>query len=433
MSSQLNLSYFCNQCAMLYNLVMSEFLSLSETAELLGKNKETLRRWDRNGKLKAVREPISNYRVYRKNDVMSLFGQFVNHDNAVEPSNFEKPKQEYKVLELFAGAGGLAIGMEKAGLKCVALNEIDKWACQTLRKNRPNWNVLEGDIKDFDFSEYENKVDVVTGGFPCQAFSYAGKKLGLNDARGTLFYEFARVVKEVQPSICIGENVRGLLSHDKGKTLAGMISILDEIGYNVVPVEVLKAIHYKVPQKRERLILVGIRKDIQVKYEYPTPYKKIYNLIDALKKGELFDSDVPKSSGAKYPEYKKQVLELVPPKGYWRDLPVDIQKEYMGGSFYLGGGKTGMARRIGWDEPSLTLTCSPAQKQTERCHPEETRPFTVREYARIQTFPDDWIFEGSMAQQYKQIGNAVPVNLAREIGYSIIKFLNAYQSLSKPT
>lgn len=418
---------------MLYNLVMSEFLSLSETAELLGKNKETLRRWDRNGKLKAVREPISNYRVYRKNNVMSLFGQFVNHDNTVEPSNFEKPMQEYKVLELFAGAGGLAIGMEKAGLKCVALNEIDKWACQTLRKNRPNWKVLEGDIKDFYFSEYENKVDVVTGGFPCQAFSYAGKKLGLNDARGTLFYEFARVVKEVQPPICIGENVRGLLSHDKGKTLAGMISILDEIGYNIVPVEVLKAIHYKVPQKRERLILVGIRKDIQVKYEYPTPYKKIYNLIDALKKGELYDSDVPKSSGAKYPEYKKQVLELVPPKGYWRDLPVDIQKEYMGGSFYLGGGKTGMARRIGWDEPSLTLTCSPAQKQTERCHPEETRPFTVREYARIQTFPDDWIFEGSMAQQYKQIGNAVPVNLGREIGYSIIKFLNAYHSLSNPT
>ena len=106
----------------------------------------------------------------------------------------------------------------------------------------------------------------------------------------------------------------------------------------------------------------------------------------------------------------------------------------MGKSFYLGGGKTGIARRIGWDEPSLTLTCSPAQKQTERCHPEETRPFTVREYARIQTFPDDWKFMGSISQQYKQIGNAVPCNLGREIGYSIIKFLNThYLSLSKPT
>ncbi|WP_445711301.1 DNA (cytosine-5-)-methyltransferase [Flavobacterium sp.] len=405
---------------------MSEYLTISETAKLLNKSTKTLRRWDEEGKLSAVREPMSNYRVYRKNDVETLFADFLQTDVRETISNFVEPENEYKVLELFAGAGGLAVGMEKAGLKCVALNEIDKHACATLRNNRPNWNVLEGDIKNFVFSEYYNQVDVVTGGFPCQAFSYAGKRLGFEDARGTLFYEFARVIKEVNPPICIGENVKGLLNHDNGKTLQGMISILDEIGYNVVPVQVLKAINYKVPQKRERLILVGIRKDIDLKYEYPKPYKKIYNLSDALKKGELFGSNVQNSSGAKYPESKKSVLDLVPPKGYWRDLPIDIQKDFMGASFYLGGGKTGMARRIGWDEPCLTLTCSPAQKQTERCHPDETRPFTVREYARIQTFPDDWQFSGPMAQQYKQIGNAVPVNLGREVGYSIIKFLNDY-------
>lgn len=413
-------------------MVMNEYLTISQTAKLLNKSTKTLRRWDDEGKLSAVREPISNYRVYRKSEVMELFSSFVQADVAETVSNFVIPENEYSILELFAGAGGLALGLEKAGLKCVALNEIDKWACQTLRNNRPNWNVLEGDIKDFDFSKYKNKVDVVTGGFPCQAFSYAGKKLGLNDARGTLFYEFARVVQEVNPAICIGENVRGLLSHEKGKTFQGMTSILDEIGYNVAPVQVLKAINFRVPQKRERLILVGIRKDIDIEFEYPKPSRKIYNLKDALKKGELYNCDVPKSEGAKYPEHKKRVLDLVPPKGYWRDLPLDIQKEYMGKSFYLGGGKTGMARRIGWDEPSLTLTCSPAQKQTERCHPDETRPFTVREYARIQTFPDDWKFSGPMAQQYKQIGNAVPVNLGREIGYSIIKFLNEYYSLSNP-
>lgn len=405
---------------------MSEYLTISETAKLLNKSTKTLRRWDEEGKLSAVREPMSNYRVYRKNDVETLFADFLQTDVRETISNFVAPENEYKVLELFAGAGGLAVGMEKAGLKCVALNEIDKHACATLRNNRPKWNVLEGDIKNFIFSEYYNQVDVVTGGFPCQAFSYAGKRLGFEDARGTLFYEFARVIKEVNPPICIGENVKGLLNHDNGKTLQGMISILDEIGYNVVPVQVLKAINYKVPQKRERLILVGIRKDIDLKYEYPKPHKKIYNLSDALKKGELFESNVHKSSGAKYPESKKSVLDLVPPKGYWRDLPIDIQKDFMGASFYLGGGKTGMARRIGWDEPCLTLTCSPAQKQTERCHPDETRPFTVREYARIQTFPDDWQFSGPMAQQYKQIGNAVPVNLGREVGYSIIKFLNDY-------
>lgn len=411
---------------------MNDYISLSEASELVGKSKETLRRWDREGKLSAVREPLSNYRLYKKSEVEELFSGFISQDANKKTSNSVQPNKEFTVLELFAGAGGLAVGLEKAGLKCVALNEIDKWACQTLRKNRPYWKVLEGDIKSLDFSEYKNKVDVVTGGFPCQAFSYAGKQLGFADARGTLFYEFARVVKEVEPLICVGENVRGLLNHDKGKTLKGMISILDEIGYKVVPVQVLKAINYRVPQKRERLFLVGIRKDIELEFEYPKPYKKIYNLQDALKKGELFNSDVPKSIGAKYPKHKKEVLDLVPPKGYWRDLPLEIQKQFMGGSFYLGGGKTGMARRVGWDEPCLTLTCSPAQKQTERCHPDETRPFTVREYARIQTFPDEWEFSGSMAQQYKQIGNAVPVNLGEEIGYSIIKFLNEYYNSSNP-
>nr|WP_271855407.1 DNA (cytosine-5-)-methyltransferase [Patiriisocius marinus] len=414
-------------------MVMNEYLSLAETAKIIGKSKETLRRWDNEGILNAVREPVSNYRVYRKNDVQLLLGNMFNIDIEDKVSNEIVPNNDFSVLELFAGAGGLAVGMEKAGLKCVALNEIDKWACQTLRENRPKWNVLEGDVKNFDFSDYKDKVDVVTGGFPCQAFSYAGKKLGLNDARGTLFYEFARVVKEVNPPICIGENVKGLKSHEKGKTLEGMISILDEIGYNIVPVEVLKAINYRVPQKRERIIVVGVRKDIDLKYEYPKPHNKIYNLKDALKKGELYDKKVPKSEGAKYPAYKKEILDLIPPKGYWRNLPIELQKEYMGKSFYLGGGKTGMARRIGWDEPSLTLTCSPAQKQTERCHPDETRPFTVREYARIQTFPDSWKFMGSVSQQYKQIGNAVPCNLGEEIGYSVIKFLNDYYlSLSKP-
>lgn len=411
---------------------MKEYMSLAETSEYIGKSKETLRRWDNDGKLSAVREPMSNYRVYRKSDVDSLFADFFDEKIQETISNYVEPHNEYTVLELFAGAGGLAVGMEKAGLKCVALNEIDKWACNTLRINRPKWNVLEGDIKSFSFADYHNKIDVVTGGFPCQAFSYAGKKLGLADARGTLFYEFARAVKEVNPPICIGENVRGLLSHENGKTLEGMISILDEIGYNVVPVQVLKAINFNVPQKRERLIVVGIRKDIDLKYQYPKPNKRIYNLIDALKEGDLYDSDVPKSEGSKYPKSKIDVLDMVPQKGYWRDLPLEIQKEFMGGSFHLGGGKTGIARRIGWDEPCLTLTCSPAQKQTERCHPEETRPFTVREYARIQTFPDDWTFDGSIAQQYKQIGNAVPVNLGKEVGYSIIKFLNSYYNLSKP-
>ena len=400
---------------------MKDCLSIAEFADKIGKSTETLRRWDRDGKLVALREPISNYRVYRK-EQLELFENIQMIENK-EVSD-ESPIRSYRVLELFAGAGGLAIGMEKAGLKCVALNEIDHWAAETLRKNRPHWEVIEADIKNISFEKYKGEVDVVTGGFPCQAFSYAGKKLGLEDARGTLFYEFARAVKETQPAICIGENVRGLLSHEGGETLKGMISILDELGYRVLEPRVLKAIYYNVPQKRERLILVGVRKDLDISFEYPKASKKVYTLKDALKKGDLFDCDVPASTGTKYPEKKKQFLDLVPPGGYWRDLPLDMQMEYMQKSFYLGGGKTGMARRISWDEPCLTLTCSPAQKQTERCHPDETRPFTVREYARIQTFPDEWEFAGPVSAQYKQIGNAVPVNLSYAVGKELVKTLN---------
>jgi len=336
-----------------------------------------------------------------------------------------KENEKYTAIELFAGAGGLALGLHNAGIECLALNENDKWACETLRNNMSNWNVIEQDIRTLDLEEYSNRVDIITGGFPCQAFSYAGKKLGLEDARGTLFYEFARIIKQVNPKICVGENVKGLLTHDGGKTLEGMLSILNEIGYNVIKPTIFKTINYNVPQKRERILIVAIRKDLDYSlYEFPKKNSRIFTLKDALKAGELFDTDVPKSEGFSYPEKKKRIMRLVPPGGYWKDLPLDIQKEYMGSSFYQSGGKTGIARRISWDEPCLTLTCSPAQKQTDKCHPDETRPFTVREYARIQTFPDNWKISGPLSQQYKQIGNAVPVNFAKEIGISLIKFLD---------
>ena len=143
-----------------------------------------------------------------------------------------------------------------------------------------------------------------------------------------------------------------------------------------------------------------------------------------LKSGRLFNQDVPHSESQIYPSRKKEIMSMVPAGGYWRDLPDEIQREYMKGSYFLGGGKTGVARRLSWDEPSLTLTCAPAQKQTERCHPDETRPLSVREYARIQTFPDTWQFSGSQTSQYKQIGNAVPVNLGHAIGLSLVKLLN---------
>ena len=402
---------------------MEEVYSLSTVADLLSVSKETVRRWENSGKLKAKRRPNSNYRYYLKEDLR----QFDQLEYLFRPSNdeAEQPKTDYHTIELFAGAGGMALGWEAAGLKNVLLNDFDKYCCATLKRNRPDWNIIEGDVSFIDYAAVKEDVDVVTGGFPCQAFSYAGKKLGFEDTRGTLFYEFARAVKATTPKICVAENVRGLLNHNNGETIAAMQKVLGDIGYNVLSPRVLKAINYRVPQKRERLFLIGIRKDLDEKsFNFPYPYHKTYSVKDALRKSDLFDCDVPKSDGQTYPKRKKEILSMVPQGGYWRDLPHDIQKEYMKKSLFLGGGKTGMARRMSWDEPSLTLTCAPAQKQTERCHPEETRPFTVREYARIQTFPDDWQFAGSITQQYKQIGNAVPVNLAKAMGEEIIKFLN---------
>lgn len=326
---------------------------------------------------------------------------------------------KYSAIELFAGAGGLALGLEQAGIETVLHVDNDKYCCETLSKNRPNWNVICSDVSKIDFKPYKGKVNIITGGFPCQAFSYAGKKLGFEDTRGTLFYEFARCVKETEPLVFVAENVRGLISHDNGRTLKTIVDIFESLGYDI-QTKLLNAVNYNVPQKRERIVIVGTKKNTNIKFEYPKESKKIRTLRDALK-------DVPKSEGQAYSKSKQEVLKLVPPGGCWRNLPVNIQKSYMGKSFTSGGGRTGMARRISWDEPCLTLTCSPSQKQTERCHPDETRPFTVREYARIQTFPDDWEFVGGMGQQYKQIGNAVPVELGRQIGIQIKKAIDTYK------
>ena len=405
---------------------MPTFLSATNLADLTGTSLATVLKWGESGTY-----------PYHKNDNGKV-GFFMEELTDIDPvrmmleTHWDEefhvaPLRDYTSVELFAGAGGLALGMHMAGFRHVLLNEIDSMACQTLKRNHPEWNVLEGDIHQIDFTPLKGKVDFLSGGFPCQAFSYAGKKGGLNDTRGTLFFELARAVREIQPKVFMGENVKGLLSHEEGRTLDVIRNAITELGYTLVEPRVLKAIMYQVPQKRERLILIAIRNDIYEKgfrFKWPDPYRRVMTLRDAFFNGELYDSDVPASEGQSYPAKKARVMAMVPEGGDWRDLPEEEQKEYMGASYYLGGGKTGMARRLSMDEPSLTLTCAPAQKQTERCHPTETRPLSVREYARIQTFPDSWEFEGTISDQYKQIGNAVPVNLAFAIGRSLIRLFN---------
>lgn len=409
---------------------ISNIISADNFANVMGVSKATMQKWEANGTY-VPRTDSKGKKYFLLSDLMGVpeIAQMVHTSWNEEMKT--KPLRDFSSIELFAGGGGLALGMEKAGFKHVMLNEFDPSACETLRTNRPQWNVIEGDVTNIDFSQWRGKVDFISGGFPCQAFSYAGKGAGFNDTRGTLFFQLARAVKEIQPKVFLGENVRGLAAHDGGRTLQVIKNTIKELGYTLIEPRVLKAICYKVPQKRERLILIAVRNDYvdKVFFEWPAPYHRIMTLRDAFFKGELYENDVPQSPGQSYPEKKRRVMEMVPEGGDWRNLPLDVQKEYMGGSFYLGGGKTGMARRLSLDEPSLTLTCAPAQKQTERCHPTETRPLTVREYARIQTFPDEWLFAGNLTAQYKQIGNAVPVNLAWAVGRAVMRLMNQIERI----
>ncbi|MGN0632425.1 MAG: DNA cytosine methyltransferase [Oscillospiraceae bacterium] len=331
----------------------------------------------------------------------------------------------YKTIELFAGAGGLALGLEKAGFEPLGLIEIDKNAADTLKYNRPEWNVINKDIAEVskldlcsEFNIAKGELDLLSGGAPCQSFSYAGKRLGLEDARGTLFYHYAIFLEKLQPKMFLFENVRGLLTHDGGKTYKVITDIFENAGYKIQH-KVLNAWDHGVPQKRERLITVGVRSDLsdRISFTFPEPHSYKPVLRDVL-------TDCPKSEGTRYSKRKEEIFSLVPPGGYWRDIPPDIAKEYMKSCWNMEGGRTGILRRMSLDEPSLAVLTSPSQKQTDRCHPTESRPFTVRENARCQTFPDDWIFKGSVSQQYKQVGNAVPVNLAYDIAVSIKKGLD---------
>lgn len=333
---------------------------------------------------------------------------------------------KFKTVELFAGAGGLALGIERAGFEPIALIEIDKDAAATLKLNRPNWNVIYDDVANISplklekfFDLQRGKLDLLSGGAPCQSFSYAGKRLGLEDARGTLFYHYAIFLQKLQPKMFLFENVRGLLSHDKGRTYQTMLNVFTDCGYRVDK-KILNAWHYGNAQKRERLITIGVRNDLNLTITFPKSHDYKPVLRDVLK-------DVPSSLGAKYSAYKKSLFKLVPPGGYWRDIPQDLAKEYMKSCWRMDGGRTGILRRMSFDEPSLAVLTSPTQKQTERCHPFEERLFTVRENARIQSFPDDWQICGSMYSQYRQVGNAVPVNLAFAVAEEIKKTLEGLQ------
>lgn len=323
-------------------------------------------------------------------------------------------------IEVCSGCGGLSTGFMNMGWDAVVLNEIIPTFSLTLKKNHPGTKIETTDMQKLNLESYKGQIDVLMGGVPCQSYSHSGHRLGLEDSRGRLILDFNRLVKQVCPKILMVENVEGLLSHNKGETLKSVLELFQNEGAYRMYYKVLNAGHYEVPQKRKRVFIVGVRDDVwrtRGEFKYPEPSSKTVLLRDVL-------VNCPVSQGVQYPEHKKEVMKLVPQGGCWVDLPDGVKENYMGEKgMVAGGGKRGVARRLAMDEQCLTLTTSPCQKQTERCHPLETRPLTIREYARIQTFPDTYVFEGSIANQYKQIGNAVPVKLAEAMGKQIKEYL----------
>lgn len=322
-------------------------------------------------------------------------------------------------IEVCAGCGGLSSGFIKAGFKPLLINELQKVFCKTLKDNHAEANIVQGSMLDLDLKQYKGAVDILQGGVPCQAFSQAGERKGLDDPRGKLIVQFNRFINECEPKMFLVENVKGLTTHEGGDTFKNILKLFENDGMYTVYHKILNSKDYEVPQKRERVIIVGVRSTINKVFTFPEKSNKVVLLKDVL-------VNVPPSCGAKYPEHKAKVMELVPQGGCWINLPEDVKKAYMGEKgLAAGGGKRGVARRLAMNEQCLTLTTSPCQKQTERCHPLETRPLNVREYARIQTFPDSYTFAGGMGNQYKQIGNAVPVNMAFALANHIKHFLDA--------
>ena len=322
----------------------------------------------------------------------------------------------FNFIEVCAGAGGLSSGLIKAGFVPLLLNDNNKDCCETLKKTHLGVNVVCSSMEDLDLTTYIGNVDLFTGGVPCQSFSQAGLRKGLEDPRGKLMETFADMLHKLKPKIFMIENVKGLITHNSGETLKSIIKLLNKNEWYNIQYKLLNAYDYNVPQKRERVFIIGILKEQNIHFTFPDKNEKKINLKDVL-------YNVPYSEGTKYNKIKEELFKLIPQGGCWVNLPEDKQKEYLGNSYLSGGGKRGILYRLSMEKPSLTLLCSPSQKQTERCHPLEERPLTIREYARIQTFDDNYSFCGSLISQYKQIGNAVPVELARQIGISLIQAL----------
>jgi DNA (cytosine-5)-methyltransferase 1 len=369
-------------------------------------------------------------------------------------------------LSLFSGAMGLDLGLEQAGIKTTLAIDDDTLCCRTMRTNRPDHHDWEADISQLTSQDILDRLSrpkelfLMVGGPPCQSFSSGGKRAALADPRGNLIYVYLRLIDQIRPRYFILENVANIITaalhhrpiadrpgkrwnlssyQDKavpsgddappmkaeelsGSAIRQIVDDVRELGYDFT-ISVVDSCDYGAAQKRLRFIMLGSRDGRAPTMPPPTHGDRSSSqtpehcVRDAIY--DLRDNPGPHSE---YTPSVARFFALVPPGGNWRDLPKDLQREALGdASLAAGGGKTGFYRRLAWDAPSPTITGRANRKGSALCHPEAIRPLSVRECARLQGFPDDWVFQGSMNRQYLQVGNAVPVPLGAAIGRALLE------------
>lgn len=362
------------------------------------------------------------------------------------------PLPKIKALSFFSGAMGLDQGLENAGIHFLLACEFDKASRRTITANRPDiallgdvWKYSAVDIRTAAGLSPTDDIDVMVGGPPCQAFSTAGARRGFKDDRGNALIRYIDLILALRPRYAVIENVRGLMSapmshtphaeraegwtpereEKPGGALMHVLGMLRGAGYGV-SFNLYNAANFGVPQSRERAILMCSRDGEKLPHLKPTHSQdgsyglpRWRTLRDAVEGLNPLAGDHDE-----FPEERLRFYRMLGPGQYWKHLPKDLHREALGASLDSGGGKTGFLRRLDWDKPACTLVTSPCMPATDICHPTEHRPLSVQEYKRIQQFPDTWIVCGSTIDQYRQIGNAVPVGLGEAVGRAILAHMD---------
>lgn len=415
---------------------MQTLLTVQDLANSLKVTPQYVRKLISEERIKATR--VGTQWVVSTED----FENYIKTNNVViEPDDHPRVSEsipDIVALSFFSGAMGLDIGMRNGGIHALLACEFNKYCRMTINQNAPEMALI-GDINKYSADEIlryaripeGRKVDVIFGGPPCQAFSTAGARRALDDERGNVFLRYIDVVEEIRPNYVVIENVRGLLSAPyvygdlntpiKGGALCVILDRLHAAGYTI-SFELYNAANFGAPQIRERVVMIGKLNGQKVPYLSPTHSENgDYGLPKWLTLRNALDTiSVEEHHHIDFPENRLKFYRMLKEGQYWKDLPPDAQKEAMGAKLNLGGGKTGFFRRLSFSRPSPTLVTNPAMPATDLCHPTEDRPLSVEEYSCIQGFPSDWEICGPILEQYKQIGNAVPIKLGEAIAHTII-------------